>query len=284
MSHPANLIRSSSPLPGASLVNGLNDWLTALKSSWEGPEAPPNPANGQLWLDTGAASGARLRIRVDGAWRMLMSDTGAIVQDFDDEITDGTRRWSPGAMNAPVSGYGTLIVAARANACSQLAFVQSSGEGDLIWVRVSLNAAGTSWRPWRRVFTQRDIVGAVSMSSGVPSGAIIESDSLSSGEYVRFANGTQQCWGQVTLSRVDAGTLAGTWAFPRPFANSIWRGSALLRLASIAPSVSMLGPPRIGASPTPTEMGVEIRRIQGMTDFAVGDTVTIHAQAIGRWA
>ena len=284
MSHPANLIRSGPPLPGGTMVNTVNAWLTALKSSWQGSEAPPNPVEGQLWLDTGAASGARLRIRIDGLWRVLMSDTGAVVQDFDDEITDGTRRWGPGALNAPVSGYGTLIVAARENACSQLAFVQSSGESNLLWVRMSLNADGTSWRPWRRVFTQRDIVGAVSMSSGVPSGSIIESDVLSSGEYVRFANGTQQCWGTLTLTGVDTGTLGGTWAFPRPFVNSIWRGSALLRLAGTTPSVSMLGQPRISASPTPTEMSLELVRIAGMTNFAAGDSVTCHVQAIGRWA
>ncbi|WP_298618670.1 pyocin knob domain-containing protein [uncultured Zoogloea sp.] len=284
MSHPANLIRSSSPLAGAAMVNGINDWLTALKSSWQGASAPPNPVEGQLWLDTGASAyGTRLRVRIDGLWRVLTSDIGPVVQDFDDEITDGFRRWSSGALNAPAAGNGSLIVAARANAVTQIAFVQSSAEADLISIRVSLNAEGTSWKPWRRVFTQRDIVGDVSMAGGVPGGAIIESGVLSSGEYVRLADGTQKCWGPMTLNRLDVATLGGTWVFPRPFANSIWRGSALLRLVSAAPAVSMLGTLRISASPTPTEMSLELVRIAGMTNFGAGDTATCHVKAVGRW-
>lgn len=40
-----------------------------------------------------------------------------------------------------------------------------------------------------------DIVGLVSQVGGVPTGAIIERGSNSNGNYVRFADGTQICWG-----------------------------------------------------------------------------------------
>ena len=39
------------------------------------------------------------------------------------------------------------------------------------------------------------LVGAVSQVAGVPTGAVIERGSNANGEYVRFADGTQRCWG-----------------------------------------------------------------------------------------
>ncbi|MCP3177314.1 hypothetical protein MJO47_09405 [Desulfuromonas sp. KJ2020] len=40
-----------------------------------------------------------------------------------------------------------------------------------------------------------DILGTVSQSGGVPTGAIIERGSNANGEYVKFADGTLICWG-----------------------------------------------------------------------------------------
>lgn len=44
------------------------------------------------------------------------------------------------------------------------------------------------------VYAKDNILGTVSESSGVPTGAIIERGSNANGEYVRFADGTQICW------------------------------------------------------------------------------------------
>ena len=45
-----------------------------------------------------------------------------------------------------------------------------------------------------KAFRRGNIVGPVSQSGGVPTGAIIERGSNESGQYVRFADGTQICW------------------------------------------------------------------------------------------
>jgi len=45
-----------------------------------------------------------------------------------------------------------------------------------------------------QVYSRDNILGTVSESSGVPTGAIIESGSNSNGEYVKYADGTQICW------------------------------------------------------------------------------------------
>ena len=61
------------------------------------------------------------------------------------------------------------------------------------WFR-SRSALGSSWGDFVKIFTNHNILGAVSKSGGVPTGALIESGSNANGDYIRFANGMQICW------------------------------------------------------------------------------------------
>ncbi len=54
-------------------------------------------------------------------------------------------------------------------------------------VREALGSSGA-------LYSRDSILGAVSQSSGVPTGAVIQRGSNANGEYVRFADGTQICW------------------------------------------------------------------------------------------
>ena len=69
-----------------------------------------------------------------------------------------------------------------------------------------------------------DIVGTVSQSGGVPTGAIIEIGFNANGEYVRFANGTQICRFGVSVNAALSVPYLGayvsewiTWTFPAAF-------------------------------------------------------------------
>jgi hypothetical protein len=70
------------------------------------------------------------------------------------------------------------------------------------------------------------LVGTVSQSGGVPTGAVVERGSNANGEYVRFADGTQICTRHVINSRafVASGNIfvggAEVWTFPATFANT----------------------------------------------------------------
>lgn len=72
----------------------------------------------------------------------------------------------------------------------------------------------------------RAIVGTVSQSGGVPTGALMETGSNANGRYLRFADGTQICWHRAsnfTATDVASGVLyqAATpvaFAFPASFA------------------------------------------------------------------
>lgn len=63
-----------------------------------------------------------------------------------------------------------------------------------------------------------DIVGTVSQSSGVPTGAIIERGNNANGAYTKFADGTLIASVEVPAEAVAAGSIrAYTWSFPVAF-------------------------------------------------------------------
>jgi hypothetical protein len=92
-----------------------------------------------------------------------------------------------------------------------------------MWQRRYRDAEG-GWMPWRRIYDSGSILGTVGLSSGVPTGAILERGSNANGTYLRYADGTQMCWHQITLSSaIDNAFLGGfrsnavTWTFPASF-------------------------------------------------------------------
>lgn len=65
-------------------------------------------------------------------------------------------------------------------------------------------------------YKRSNILGTVSQSGGVPTGAVIENGSNANGSYVRFADGTQVCWHVVTTS----GTTSIGWTFAAAFSGT----------------------------------------------------------------
>lgn len=75
-----------------------------------------------------------------------------------------------------------------------------------------------------KAFRRGNILGTVSQSGGIPSGAIIERGSNANGEYVRFADGTQECYipGYLFLLDVTANLEAvRSWTYPAPFTGNV---------------------------------------------------------------
>lgn len=72
------------------------------------------------------------------------------------------------------------------------------------------------------------MVGTVSQSGGVPTGAIVERGSNANGQYVRYADGTQMCWGiapasditDVVAGPVFRANAARIFTFPAAFSGS----------------------------------------------------------------
>jgi hypothetical protein len=69
------------------------------------------------------------------------------------------------------------------------------------------------------MFNQGNIVGTVSESSGVPTGAIIEQGNNANGRFVKYADGTMICYASGLESRSASGSLATAVTLPATFIN-----------------------------------------------------------------
>ena len=112
-------------------------------------------------------------------------------------------------INTPSSTNGWLVHMGITPDFAMQSFYNVSGNG--VYTRRKFNGV---WQSWREVYNQAGILGTVSQSGGVPTGAIIERGSNANGEYVRFADGTQICIVYKTVpvitSAVGGGFECGT--------------------------------------------------------------------------
>ncbi|OJY37000.1 MAG: hypothetical protein BGP11_12910, partial [Rhodobacterales bacterium 65-51] len=142
--------------------------------------------------------------------------------------------------------------------------------------QMRIRANDGTWGAWHTVYNAGSLLGTVSQSGGVPTGRVIERGSNANGYYVRFADGTQICWGAVTSTDTQSmasGALYRTagvaWTFPAAFA--------------VAP---MVMPGHTGDTTAwftfdaPSIASVFMRRIGTLSG---GANVTYRATAIGYW-
>ncbi|UBB15409.1 hypothetical protein [Comamonas odontotermitis] len=120
------------------------------------------------------------------------------------------------------------------------------------------------------------ILGTVSQSGGVPTGAIVQRGSNANGEFVRFADGTMICQHSFTeslnLNTQASGFYFATqgWTFPATFA--------------VAPQV--IPQTRIGSQLTPMAPGDSTTTLCNFFPLALSSqsgTATTRVTAIGRW-
>ena len=67
------------------------------------------------------------------------------------------------------------------------------------------------------IFKQSNILGTVSESGGVPTGAIIECGSNSNGEFVKYADGTMICTSQVSFNFSTSSFGKQVFSYPASF-------------------------------------------------------------------
>jgi hypothetical protein len=114
------------------------------------------------------------------------------IDDANDAVLSGVYAGPGGTgVNFPGSTkYGVLFVGTRTGTIIMQVAVYSTQ----MYKRRSTDG-GVTWDDWTLMYDQKTILGAVSQSAGVPTGAIIESGSNSAGSYTKFADGTLLCSG-----------------------------------------------------------------------------------------
>jgi hypothetical protein len=137
-------------------------------------------------------------------------------------------------------------------------------------------------KPLAFAFDRSNIVGTVTDSAGIPSGAIIESGSNANGSYVKFADGTLMCRRATPTGSVDiigaGGTLFISGALPRynwavPFVGNIPECSASANSNSGADWCTR------GAAATLTQ--TPLTYIMGPNSAT--RTISVEYIAFGRW-
>ncbi|MDX1150552.1 pyocin knob domain-containing protein [Sinorhizobium medicae] len=203
-------------------AQALSTYIQRLDNAALAALAGLDPAADKIAYFTGANSGALADIKAKG--RDLLSSTGVLdallklgpvwggsvrsPANSDVGLVDGdlntitvagvytlSGNWANTyAGAASVATTGTLVVLQRsANAVFQYFY----RDNNQVFRRNTVNG-GTSWTDWTIV--ELPVVGTASNSAGFPAGAIIERGSNANGEYVRFADGTQICWGTGTTN------------------------------------------------------------------------------------
>gem|GEM_PF-3581567 len=148
------------------------------------------------------------------------------------------------------------------------------------WSAVASNAVGSSEVEALRSLTyhSRNILGTVSQSGGVPTGAIIERGSNANGEYVRFADGTQICFVYKVKAAAASMQANGVhyWSDPWPFP------AAFISAPSITTGAFVAGVLSWGSADGQSIDGT-LGYLNAFANIAATADVHYRAIAIGRW-
>ena len=142
----------------------------------------------------------------------------------------------------------------------------------------SLAANSSLSRNGSNVYTREDILGTVSQSGGVPTGAIIERDSNANGEYVKFADGTMICWFEGVI-----GTQNINEAFNFCFASSAIEWTYPVQFVSV-PSVAPGGTSHnltVSSNESITTTAARTRMLSN--HISLSNVNKFGPLAIGRW-
>lgn len=149
------------------------------------------------------------------------------ISDIDASLRSGfyrTVNTTTGVFPVGASLFGKLTVLAYD--INDFLQIYQSVLSDEIFVRRYRSASG-GVQEWHKLFTTDNILDAVSLSSGVPTGGIIETGSNANGTYTKFADGTMLCKHVLTLDApstangsVFQGATQTTWTFPVAFTDT----------------------------------------------------------------
>jgi len=212
--------------------------------------------------------------------------------DFDTVDFLGLTQTFGAAVNKP-AGNGWAILTLPRTASNRL---QLAGRTDtalryesLLQARQISSSGGVG--AWVNIFHTRNIVGTVSESDGIPTGAVIQTGTGANGEFLRLAGRRQLCTAVIegvvditAASNLGTGFLSAPieWPFPQPFAVD---GDGF---SPVVTAVSPEANPRslvvqaawAGPSSAVADRGI-IRLWRGTSETA--SPYRLLVQAVGRW-
>lgn len=261
-----------------ALLTGSAFMLVCTGTAWVALALPGKP---QAHFSD-ATPGRLMRVAADGGsfgWGNLgaldiLTDIDAIT------IPSGLYRYGSSTAGTKhpdfATGFGLVeVLVSQVGTVTQRAMRNTiSGLNGGLYRRVYSSGA---WSAWDVSVMRSSLLGTVSQSAGVPTGAVIQRGSNANGEFVRFADGTQICT-RGTLSTANASTATGAlfrsadiaWTFPAAFVDT----THLVVQADSDDADCW------GAVNGLTTTGCNVRLLSAVTK---GSTLVARAVATGRW-
>lgn len=147
-------------------------------------------------LGTAAAKDVQTSILDATAGRLLtvgafgLGDGTAFEErDANTQLGCGTYACNSSSANIPIASNGVLDVKMSGEGVKRGYQLFNAYLTGALYFRIYNGA----WQKWIQIYHQDSILGTVSQSEGVPTGAIIERGSNANGDYVKFADGTLIC-------------------------------------------------------------------------------------------
>lgn len=159
---------------------------------------------------------------------------------------------------------GGLVLAAGSGAALRSLVVQHIGAEGLA---VRGYAGGVPLGGWHRLYSSANLLGPVSTTAGLPTGAVFETGSTATGRFTRHADGRLECHHLLTSS-ASAATL---WSYPAAFTAP--------PSVSLTPVATALASAQLDAAPEVAALEFSVRNGAGARL-----AVPCHLIAIGRWA
>ncbi|HBO3317910.1 TPA: hypothetical protein ACKQHJ_000051 [Pseudomonas aeruginosa] len=228
--------------------------------------------DGRWYEVTNVASSAVISIKPNYQGSTASGQTYAVapILGYDKDLSD--------RFNLIASQWGATLAGIKPWALSANA---AAARGDLglgsAAVREALGSSGA-------LYSRDSILGTVSQSSGVPTGAVIQRGSNANGEFVRIADGTQVCYAAISLQYSANNLLSAMWSYPAGFSGApVVICTPIQKVAAdIAPvAFADLGACLVAAVGTSAASPRIFQR--GTASFPSGAVMECHVVATGRW-
>jgi hypothetical protein len=204
---------------------------------------------------------------------------GVAVADASGHFTSGLYRVNDNSAGIPLPAWGALLSGGDSVSGGIIgrAYI-SSATGEMH----SQGRQSNTWTDWRKQYDNRNILGTVSQSAGVPTGAIIQRGGNANGQFTRFADGTQDCWAIVetgTTPSAPYGSLFTTsnrnWIYPMAFVDG--------NVAFFPSTVSGAGGDYTWCGVGDTPIQATNASYRGWRPVSVSLSITVSLLAKGRW-
>ena len=223
------------------------------------------------------------------SWQQVLTGTGTVTLT----APDGQQIQVPSLSAMQPASASLKALQALAPAANQLPYFTGANAAAMTpltaFMRTLLDdataAAVLSTLDITDLYKRRNILGAASQSSGMPTGAIIERGVNANGEFVKFADGTLICIASRPLGYAGSSSmLQDTWTLPVPHAAGI---GVPMMMAQVTDSgvrkYNRASPSGLAIGGAATAVVMRLWAT-GSDSFVAGDaTTTLPLLFIGRW-